>query len=74
MIKKAQYWREFTAATRDEAKKAADAWWAQQSGFDRVSGWVLPASEPPPDGATGWTATIIYRPSSGQEAQRPTIH
>ena len=48
MLKKAKYWREFTAATRAAAEKAATAWWAEQSGFDRISGWTLPARDAPP--------------------------
>ncbi len=80
MIKKAQYWREFTAATRDEAAKAAETWWSEQSGVDKVSGWVLPAGDPAADrAAAGWTATIIYRSSPAPEPvrpelERPTLH
>lgn len=62
MLKKAKYWREFTAATRAEAEQMAAAWWAEQSGFDRISGWVLPAADAPA-GADRWTATIIYKTS-----------
>jgi hypothetical protein len=69
MIKTAKYWREFTAATRAEAEKAAETWWAGQSGFDRVSGWTLPAPDAPAD-EQRWTATIIYRSSEAS----PTIH
>ena len=43
MLKKAKYWRAFTAASRAQAEKAAADWWAGQSGFDRISGWTLPA-------------------------------
>ena len=74
MIKKAQFWREFTAATQAEAEKAADTWWVEQSGFDRVSGWVLPTSDPTPGGTPGWTATIIYKSSSEAEPRQATLH
>jgi hypothetical protein len=67
-LKKAKYWRAFTAATRAEAERAAAAWWAGQSGFDKIGGWTLPAADQPAGAAPGWTATIIYRPS---EDQRP---
>lgn len=77
-MKKAQFWREFTAATRAEAEKAAASWWSEQSGFDRISGWVLPAGDPAPGSEAGWTATIIYKSSSGPEPvrppERPTLH
>jgi len=69
MLKKAKYWRAFTAATRAEAERAAASWWAEQSGFDKISGWTLPAPETPPGGETQWTATIIYRPA-GEESPR----
>ena len=62
MLKKAKYWQAFTAPTRAEAEKAAEAWWAEQSGLDRISGWTLPAEQPPGAGPH-WTVTIIYRPS-----------
>jgi len=73
MLKKAKYWKAFTAATRAEAEKAAAAWWAEQSGFDRISGWVLPAADAPPGGAPQWTATIIYKPSDA-DALPATVH
>jgi hypothetical protein len=72
MLKKAKYWRAFTAATRAEAEKAAAAWWAEQSGFDKVSGWTLPASDQAGT-SPGWTATIIYRPSD-PEPRPATVH
>lgn len=72
MLKMAKYWRAFTAATRAEAEKAAASWWAEQSGFDKISGWTLPAPESSP-GAPHWTVTIIYRPSS-PESRQPTVH
>ncbi len=68
MLKKAKYWREFTAPTRAEAEKAAAAWWAEQSGFDRISGWTLPANPP-----TQWTVTIIYNESDRVPAAA-TVH
>ena len=46
MLKTAKFWRAFTAATRAEAEKAAASWWAEQSGFDKISGWTLPAPDP----------------------------
>ena len=73
MLKKAKYWRAFTAASRAEAEKAAASWWAEQSGYDKISGWTLPAPDSAPGGAPQWTVTIIYRPS-GQEPRQPTIH
>ena len=72
MLKKAKYWRAFTAATRAEAEKAAATWWAEQSGFDKISGWTLPAVDQPAGTAAGWTATIIYRPSDLE--QPATVH
>lgn len=69
MLKKAKYWREFTAATRAAAEKAAAAWWAEQSGFDKVSGWTLPA----PDSDRQWTVTIIYKPADS-EPRPATLH
>ena len=69
MLKKAKYWRAFTAGSRAEAEKAAAAWWAEQSGFDRISGWTLPAEQPPGE----WTVTIIYRPSEPELAPA-TVH
>ena len=72
MLKKAKYWQAFTAPTRAEAEKAAAAWWAEQSGFDRISGWTLPAEQPA--GANPqWTVTIIYRPSEPELAPA-TLH
>jgi hypothetical protein len=73
MLKKAKYWRAFTAATRAEAEKAAATWWAEQSGLDKISGWTLPADNHPAGAAAGWTATIIYRPSD-LEQQPATVH
>jgi hypothetical protein len=77
MLKSAKYWRAFTAATRAEAEAAAASWWSEQSGFDKVSGWTLPA-ESPASGAPHWTATIIYRPSNPENSAaggaRPTVH
>lgn len=69
MLKKARYWKAFTATTRAKAEQAAAAWWAEQSGFDRISGWTLPAGQPA-DATPGWTVTIIYKPSDPQP--RPT--
>jgi len=71
MLKKAQYWKEFTAATRAEAEKAAATWWGEQSGFDKISGWILPASDPSAD--PRWTVTIIYK-SSDPEPQPAMVH
>jgi hypothetical protein len=73
MLKKAKYWREVTAATRAAAERAATAWWAQQSGFDKISGWTLPARDAPPGSDPQWTATIIYRPSDS-EPLPATLH
>jgi hypothetical protein len=70
MLKTAKYWRAFTAATRGAAERAADSWWAEQTGFDKISGWTLPASDAGPGGETQWTATIIYRPASEQPPRR----
>ena len=72
MLKKAKYWREFTAATRAAAEKAATAWWAEQSGFDKISGWTCRratrrGSDPQ------WTVTIIYRPSDSEPVPA-TLH
>jgi len=63
MLKKAKYWRAFTAGSRAEAEKAAAQWWSEQSGLDRISGWTLPA-EQPAGAAPQWTVTIVYRESS----------
>jgi hypothetical protein len=72
MLKKAKYWRAFTSASRAQAEKAAADWWAGQSGFDRISGWTLPA-EAPPGAAPEWTTTIVYGPSDS--GSRPaTVH
>ena len=73
MLKTAKFWRAFTAATRAEAEKAAASWWAEQSGFDKISGWTLPASVPDPGGAQHWTVTIIYRPC-GPGPRQPAVH
>ena len=73
MSKTAKYWHAFTAKSRTQAEKAAAAWWAEQNGFDRVSGWTLPAEEPSSDGTPQWTVTIVYRPS-GLRDQAPTLH
>jgi hypothetical protein len=73
VLKKAKYWREFTAATRAEAEQAAATWWAEQSGFDRISGWTLPASAPEPPADPHWTVTIIYKASDPQPAAA-TVH
>ena len=73
MLKKARYWRAFTAANRSQAKQAAAAWWDEQRGFDKVSGWTLPAEPPTPGAAPQWTVTIIYKPSD-HESGRPTLH
>ena len=73
MLKKAKFWREFTAATRAEAEQAAAAWWAGQSGLDRISGWILPAGDPGPGATAHWTATIVYKPADSEQGQ-PTIH
>ena len=71
MLKKAKYWREFTAASQAEAERAAAVWWAEQSGFDKICGWTLPA--PSPDAAPKWTVTIIYKKSE-TEFGKPTMH
>lgn len=72
MLKKAKYWKAFTAATRAQAEKAAADWWAGQSGFDRISGWTLPA-QAPAGALPEWTTTIVYRPSDS--GPRPaTVH
>jgi hypothetical protein len=73
MLKKARYWRAFTAATRSQAEKAAAEWWGEQQGFDKVSGWTLPAEPPTPGTAPQWTVTIVYKPSDA-EPGRPTLH
>ena len=73
MNKTAKYWHAFTATSRAQAEEAAAAWWAEQSGLDKISGWTLPASEPAPDGRPQWTVTIVYRPS-GVQGQGPTLH
>ena len=73
MLKKAKYWRAFTGATRAAAEKAAAAWWAEQSGFDKVSGWILPAPEAGPGSDPQWTVTIIYRPADS-EPRPATLH
>jgi hypothetical protein len=73
MLKKAQYWKEFTAATRAEAEKAAATWWGEQSGFDKISGWILPASDPSGGADPRWTVTIIYK-SSDPEPQPAMVH
>jgi hypothetical protein len=65
MLKTAKFWRAFTAATRADAEQAADSWWAEQSGFDRIGGWTLPADGAAPGGGIAWTTTIVYRPSGG---------
>jgi hypothetical protein len=73
MLKKAKYWREFTAATRAQAERAAAAWWAEQSGFDKISGWTLPAAGQPAGADPRWTVTIIYK-RSDTEPQPATVH
>lgn len=73
MLKKAKYWKEFTAATRPLAEKAAADWWAEQSGFDKISGWTLPAPAGSPGGHPHWTVTIIYKPSEPERGP-PTVH
>ena len=73
MLKKAKYWREFTAPTRAEAEDAAAAWWAEQSGFDKISGWTLPANPPTPSAGPQWTVTIIYNESDLERATA-TLH
>lgn len=73
MLKTAKFWRAFTAATRAEAEKAASSWWAEQSEFDKISGWTLPAPDSAPGGTQHWTVTIIYRPR-GPEPRQPTLH
>jgi hypothetical protein len=78
VLKKAKYWRAFTADTRAQAEKAAADWWDAQSGFDRISGWVLPAGDAPSGATPQWTATIIYRDAvdsdSGAQPPRPALH
>jgi len=73
VLKKAKYWREFTAPTRAEAEDAAAAWWAEQSGFDKISGWTLPANPPTPSADAQWTVTIIYSESDLERATA-TLH
>ena len=73
VLKKAKYWREFTAPTRAEAEDAAAAWWAEQSGFDKISGWTLPANPPTPSADPQWTVTIIYNESDLERATA-TLH
>jgi hypothetical protein len=73
VLKKAKYWREFTATTRAEAEKAAASWWAEQSGFHKISGWTLPAAPSPPSADPGWTVTIIYSPADPAAATK-TLH
>jgi hypothetical protein len=63
VLRKAKYWREFTAATRAEAEEAAANWWAEQSGFDKISGWTLPAMARATGASPHWTVTIIYKAS-----------
>jgi len=67
MLKTAKFWRAFTAATHAEAEQAARSWWAEQSGFDKIGGWTLPAGGTP-GGDIEWTTTIVYRPT--EEAAR----
>ena len=46
-------------AAPPDAERAADTWWSEQSGFDRISGWTLPA----PDARGGeaeWTTMRTY--------------
>jgi hypothetical protein len=73
VLKKARYWQAFTAPTRAEAEKAAAAWWAEQRGFDKISGWTLPASPPTPSADPHWTVTIIYN-ASDQKRAAATLH
>lgn len=73
MPKRAKYWREFTAPTRAEAEKAATTWWAEQRGFDRISGWTLPADVSASGSVPHWTATIIYKPAD-RESGTTTVH
>jgi hypothetical protein len=72
VLKKAKYWREFTAPTRAEAEDAA-AWWAEQSGFDKISGWTLSANPLTPSADPQWTVTIIYSESDLERATA-TLH
>jgi len=56
-----------------EAARRLAAWWAEQSGFDKVSGWTLPAPEAAPGSDPQWTVTIIYKPADS--GPRPaTLH
>ena len=73
MLRKAKYWRGFTAATRAQAEAAAAAWWAEQSGFEKISGWVLPADASAPGAIPQWTVTIIYKLSQ-PEPDPATVH
>jgi hypothetical protein len=59
-LKDARYWKEFSAATRAEAERAAATWWAEQRGLEKVSGWILPL-EPEAAARPQWTVTIIYK-------------
>jgi hypothetical protein len=60
--------REFTADSEAEAKRAADAWWAQQAGLTRLSDYAGPTGEHLAR-QTGhrWVATIIYEAASRQK-------
>jgi hypothetical protein len=71
-LKEAKYWQEFSAATRTEAERAAAAWWAEQRGLVKVSGWILPLEAEAP-GHPQWTVTIIYK-TADQDRAGSTLH
>jgi len=54
---KSRFWTAFTATTRAKAEQAAAAWWAEQNGLVKITGWTLPAADAGPH----WTTTIIYQ-------------
>ena len=70
MLKKSKYWTAFTATTRAKAEAAAAAWWAEQNGLDKITGWTLPASPPAPDAGPHWTVTIIYQTADPPREKR----
>jgi hypothetical protein len=69
MLKRAKYWQQFTAASQAAAERAAAAWWAEQTGFDKVCTWTLPADGSPRQ----WSVTIVYTPSEPRPAST-TVH
>jgi hypothetical protein len=73
VLKKAEYWKEFTASTQAEAEHAAAAWWAEQRGFDKICGWTIPAALATSGADAQWTVTIIYK-KSNSEGATTTMH